>query len=305
MNAPISDKSAIEFARGFYDAIGDGKNVAFAYREGRRTIKLKRLPDDIKPQLFQKPIESENSPYTVEASTVTPALVVFLVDAGYHMNRSVAGRPAVDLVYQALASLFQHMVFSSTKGRRISSRYQVACYAYSTKTVDLTGGIISVAEAARVGLPDERGNTYDAFMHVEQFLKQNLSDFEHCPAPLVCHITAGEYPGRDPESVVARIKAMRVTDGNVLIENVLIDDEAVLLQTNDPQQWLGILDESQLAKSFARQLFRMSSPLPPSRRKYALELGYYLANGSRMLYPGTQPDMVNLGLVVSASTKSW
>ncbi len=40
MEGAISDKAAIEFSRGFYDAIGAGREVGFAYDEGCRTVKL-------------------------------------------------------------------------------------------------------------------------------------------------------------------------------------------------------------------------------------------------------------------------
>src|SRR5260370_10180099 len=40
MEGPIDDEAAIEFSRGFYDAIGAGKTIDFAYREGCRAVKL-------------------------------------------------------------------------------------------------------------------------------------------------------------------------------------------------------------------------------------------------------------------------
>lgn len=40
MEGSISDKAAIEFSRGFYDAIGAGRDIEFAYEEGCRAVKL-------------------------------------------------------------------------------------------------------------------------------------------------------------------------------------------------------------------------------------------------------------------------
>ena len=54
MNSPISDRGAIEFSRGFYDALGAGKNMVFAFKEGCRTIKLSGLPDSLTPMLLKK-----------------------------------------------------------------------------------------------------------------------------------------------------------------------------------------------------------------------------------------------------------
>lgn len=54
MDGAISDEGATEFTRGFYDAIGAGKDVEFAYQEGCRTIKLMGLPDGSIPVLFKR-----------------------------------------------------------------------------------------------------------------------------------------------------------------------------------------------------------------------------------------------------------
>jgi hypothetical protein len=40
MEGPISDNAAIEFSRGFYDAIAAGKDIEFAYDEGCRRVEL-------------------------------------------------------------------------------------------------------------------------------------------------------------------------------------------------------------------------------------------------------------------------
>ncbi len=45
MEGPISDQAAVEFSRGFYDAIGAGRTIAFAYEEGCRRVKL-TVPGD-------------------------------------------------------------------------------------------------------------------------------------------------------------------------------------------------------------------------------------------------------------------
>lgn len=48
MDAPIEDASAIEFARGFYDAIAAGKTIDFAIEEGISACKLKGADPPIK-----------------------------------------------------------------------------------------------------------------------------------------------------------------------------------------------------------------------------------------------------------------
>jgi hypothetical protein len=50
---PISDGGATEFARGFYDAIGAGKSIEFAYQEGCRTIRLTDYKETEVPTLIR------------------------------------------------------------------------------------------------------------------------------------------------------------------------------------------------------------------------------------------------------------
>jgi len=46
-SGPIADPAAIEFTRGFYDAIGAGRNVPAAYEEGVSCAKLKRYSPSV------------------------------------------------------------------------------------------------------------------------------------------------------------------------------------------------------------------------------------------------------------------
>jgi hypothetical protein len=52
INGAISDAAATEFTRGFYDAIGAGKDIEFAFQEGCRCVKLMGLCSGFEPVLF-------------------------------------------------------------------------------------------------------------------------------------------------------------------------------------------------------------------------------------------------------------
>lgn len=45
MDSAITDEAAVEFSRGFYDALANGKNFARAFNEGRTALKLKSYDD--------------------------------------------------------------------------------------------------------------------------------------------------------------------------------------------------------------------------------------------------------------------
>ncbi|WP_414584655.1 AAA-like domain-containing protein [Scytonema sp. PCC 10023] len=54
MSQAIQDQAAIEFAVGFYDALGAGKSYEFAYKVGCNAIRMAGLAQDLIPQLIPK-----------------------------------------------------------------------------------------------------------------------------------------------------------------------------------------------------------------------------------------------------------
>ncbi|MCF4967822.1 CHAT domain-containing protein [Nostoc sp. CMAA1605] len=54
MSDAIGDTAAIEFATGFYDALGAGKSIETAYEWGCTAIQSENLPDYLKPKLKKK-----------------------------------------------------------------------------------------------------------------------------------------------------------------------------------------------------------------------------------------------------------
>ncbi|BAZ66024.1 hypothetical protein NIES4106_07700 [Fischerella sp. NIES-4106] len=63
MKKAIGDKAAIEFAVGFYDALGAGKSVEFAYKFACAAIRLAGIQEQLTPILKKKPnINLKNEP---------------------------------------------------------------------------------------------------------------------------------------------------------------------------------------------------------------------------------------------------
>lgn len=78
MEAAIDDKAAIEFSRGFYDAVGAGKDIEFAYQEGCRTVKL-AVPDAVfQPRLFKQQENKQMEPVFFEESQIWEIVVSFV-----------------------------------------------------------------------------------------------------------------------------------------------------------------------------------------------------------------------------------
>lgn len=54
MNQSISDKAAIAFSVGFYQALGAGKSIEQAYDFGVVQIRLQGIPEHLTPVLIKK-----------------------------------------------------------------------------------------------------------------------------------------------------------------------------------------------------------------------------------------------------------
>jgi hypothetical protein len=71
MQREIKEKVAIEFAVGFYDALGAGESVEEAFRFGCNAIQLYNIPDHLIPILHKKHREVKKRPHVEQAQNVT------------------------------------------------------------------------------------------------------------------------------------------------------------------------------------------------------------------------------------------
>jgi hypothetical protein len=115
-------------------------------------------------------------------------------------------------------------------------------------------------------------------------------------------MTDGEYTGSDPEPVVRRIMGMQTRDGNVLVENIFISDDILEEPISDPKQWPGVVPGTKLKSEYARKLRDLSSVLPESYRAMMRADGYAPSREAVMMLPGTSPELVRMGFVMSAAT---
>ena len=174
----------------------------------------------------------------------------------------------------------------------------------SSQVIDLLGGIKTIHELANMGVPRlstlTLTDTAAAFAEAERLLQSELPNIQDCPAPLICHMTDGDYNGSDPAPIAQRIMQMSVPDGNVLIENIFI--KPGVLSVADASTWPGISSASELPDRYSQTLFEMSSPIPELYRSVMSEFGYQLDSGASMFFPGEEPDLVELGFAMSGAT---
>jgi hypothetical protein len=245
--------------------------------------------------------------YTQAATSLAPAIVIYLIDASYSMNDPCGRTTKIDLVNQALREAVQDMVRRSMSNGVVQPRYKVAIFAYSTKVLNLLDGFCDLSELVKYGLPtisaDGDTDTAAGFSAVETLLQMQLPEFQASPAPLVCHLTDALITTGNPYSVVQRIRAMTVNDGPVLVENIYVADQMLHDPVVNWMEWSGVLKPKHLTSKYARYLCQLSSPLPDSYRQNINNYGYHLQKGVPLFFPGTHSELVRLAFAISTSTQ--
>jgi hypothetical protein len=244
--------------------------------------------------------------YDVVATRNTPALVIYLIDISGSMAEPLDGLRKIDHVEAAIERIVNKMVQRSTRGELISPRYRVAMIAYTDDPIDILGGVLTIDQVVQRGKlklkPNHLTNTDKAFAMARDILHQELPKLGDCPAPMVCHLTDGEYTGADPSPIARDIMQMSNADGNVLIENIYVGADLTEEPIGDPFAWPGLLSEQELKSPQAKKLFPISSELPASYADVISDDGYALRPGSRMLIPGTNRDLIQLAFAMSGAT---
>lgn len=252
----------------------------------------------------------ETGMYIQSATRLTPALVIYLIDASDSMNEPCGPTTKIALVNAALREGVKGMVLRSMRDNKVQPRYHVAMFAYSTTVLNLLDGIRDLPDLMRVGGPPELqagGNATDTaagFRMVEKLLQRHLEAYKNCPAPLVCHLTDALHTTEDPSPIVQRIQRMHVDDGPVLIENVLMAEKILRKPIKDWHTWEGVTNERHLIDTYAKLLYRLSSPLPETyRQTINRSAGYQLERGAALFFPGTHAELMRLAVAASSATQ--
>ena len=245
--------------------------------------------------------------YDLPATALTPALIVYLIDASESMKQACGTSTKIELVNRALRDVLKDMVRRSFRDGVPQKRYQIAIYAYSSRVIDVTGGVRDLASVLELGIPEigagGETDTSAAFAAAEALLQRQLPQYQRGPAPLVCHLTDGKFTTADPTPIIRRIQTLTVPDGNVLVENIFVADNMLRHPVVDFGPWKGVKRVRDLADDYAQFYFDRSSPLPESYRNNINNYGYNLEAGTGMFFPGTQSDLVRLAFVASAATQ--
>lgn len=248
--------------------------------------------------------------YQAVATAASPFLAIYLIDVSSSMQSQLAGsggKSKLNLVQEAFNNILNEMMARSLKGEVVSPRYGIHVLAYSDTVTDIYGGTVSITEAMNRPIPEFRignwTNTAAAFQRAKEILEQKLPKLPDAPAPMVCHLTDGEFTdGCDPTRVIQEIRQMRNKDGHVLVENIYVGDRLTKTPIPDVNRWQGIQSPNELSNDYVRALYNMSSPLPLSYAQTLQQYDFNMQPGVRMIIPAANADLVELAFTMSGGT---
>lgn len=250
----------------------------------------------------------EKEEYIKAATPDTPAHFLYLLDCSGSMNKILEGKSRSKWVEEAFEYILDQMM------SRSKDSYKIAVITYAnTADASLTyGGFITVKKFWEEGIPIFKagGETYTvgAFELAYKLLKTLLEEpyvREKCPAPVVCHITDGEYNlGGSPLSLIEKIKSLKTNDGSVLVQNLYISDDLLSTSISNIYSWAGYTesDVDNFKDNYGRFLLRSSSPLPQTYASVLKDYGFNLKTGTKMMYPAQEASLIKLAFTASIST---
>ncbi|HYI09190.1 MAG TPA: CHAT domain-containing protein [Thermoanaerobaculia bacterium] len=157
MEGPIADDAAIEFTRGFYDAVGAGLAIPEAYEEGLTCVRLKHMA--LNAILLRKGeahvADARNQSGIDETNRTvapTPALVGIAIDTSGSMEGSISNDRNRELsrlqgVRDAVFRYATHFRAALTTGD-VQAPFRLFAYAFGLRSGDVAD-LLSLIRAAR------------------------------------------------------------------------------------------------------------------------------------------------------------
>lgn len=244
--------------------------------------------------------------FTAEISRTNPTCFVFLIDQSKSMLELAApgvARTKAEAVADAVNHLLFTLVMRCVWGNSVLDRFHLGVIGYGTNVGSAFSGplagkdLVPIGELARGQLRFEMkpppGGTQPirrpvwfepvgdgktpmcaAFQQANMMVAGFLIQYPDCFPPIVINITDGVPTDGNPLGEANSIRELSSTDGNVLIFNLHISNAATgKIEFPDT--------EDILPDKFAKLLFRMSSPLPPSMLQNAQQAGMHISPQSR------------------------
>lgn len=250
--------------------------------------------------------------YQAEISRSNPSMFLFLIDQSGSMEDKFGGGGGRkdQAVADAINRLLQNLAIKCAKSEGVRDYYHVGVLGYGANVGPAFGGSLAGKDLVPIstiadspveieertkkvedgagGLVEQKirfpiwfkpvanGGTpmvqvlTKAQKIVEQWVTQHPNGFP----PIVINITDGETTDGDPLKASEQVRALKTSDGNVLLFNVHVS-------SIEGSKFEFPNTESELPDQFAKLLFKMSSDLPDHIRTAAEQEGYRVTAQSR------------------------
>lgn len=287
------------------------------------------LPTPTSPQPPTKPSPSTASlqvPYERDITRQHPALMVLLVDqSGSMQNAWLRGGTKADGVAESVNNLIQSIVLMSVRQKEVRHYFDLAVIGYSGSTVasmfhgtDIKSPIITISKANEIvrrqtvtegGLRIERHVWVEAraagqtpmclaLATAKDITEKWAAQHEESFPPIVLNLTDGAGNDGEPLPVAEELLQVRTKYGSALLLNCHISGPLDERDGDKPEarsdKPILFPDEKfPLPSQYARDLFEMSSALPDSFRRRAIDLEFDVTEGARgYMYNATKADVV-------------
>ncbi len=194
MDTPIIDDVAIAFSSGFYDALGAGHTIDFAFDEGIFSIKSEVSPYAQLPRLIRKG-ETISAGSDEEESRETSDrihfkqgkfLVAFAIDLSGSMDQSIRNRTDVDMTrLKSLDQSFDDLIknaresLQESKARNIETSLDLFAYGFGLRSLPVCD-LFSLIKAGRAiitdAVIDEYSENYKRHYQAEHKAYEGMGD---------------------------------------------------------------------------------------------------------------------------------
>ncbi len=250
--------------------------------------------------------------HEAQISRNNPTAFLFVVDqSGSMSDRMSIGKSKAEFVSDALNRTLMNLIGRCTKSEGVRDYFEVGVIGYGGRGVDngFSGALesrtlnpVSAIEQNPTRVEDRKKKMDDGAGGIVETSVKFPVWFEPradggtpmraaitraaeelaawCDAhpesypPTVLHVTDGESGDGDPEEIAANLAQLRTNDGPVVVMNIHVSSLG-----SDTIKFPS--SESGLPDSYAKLLFRMSSPLPQHLATFAKDKGYNVSPESR------------------------
>ena len=268
--------------------------------------------------------------YDASVSRTNPSCIVFLIDQSTSMGEPMKGPSGeetrkMDGVADVVNKFLRSLISRCTSGSdQIMPYYHVGLIGYGRQVAPAFSGkyagqelvcVSDLAEPARMTVRikqtpegDEKVRTpvwfdpfadgltpmSEAMQYVTRIVKQFVEHYQNSFPPMVINVTDGESTDGDPTLYAQQMKDLRTSNGNVLLFNIHISRSQSASITFPSS-------EQVLSDPYSRELFRMSSPLPPRMIATSKELRIPIGDGARGF--AFNADLSNLTNLLEIGTR--